>query len=130
VSEALVRRWFEQVWNEAREDAVDAMFARDGIAHGLPEDVRGPEGFKGFQRAFLSAFPGMRVEVDEVLEGAPAPDGTVTVSVRFTAFVARGGREGAMPCMCLARWRDGQIREAWNVCDFLALQRQVGELPL
>ena len=32
---ALVRRWFEEVWNKGREEAIDEMFAEDGVAHGL-----------------------------------------------------------------------------------------------
>ena len=32
---ALLRRWFDEVWNEGRTDAVDEMFSADGIAYGL-----------------------------------------------------------------------------------------------
>ena len=50
-SKDLIRRWFEEVWNKGREDAIDEMFAADGVAHGLTEEgdktMRGPEQFKG-----------------------------------------------------------------------------------
>ena len=43
---ALVRRWFEAVWNKGRADAIPEMFAEDGIAHGLSDEpanhLRGP----------------------------------------------------------------------------------------
>lgn len=42
---ALTYRWFEEVWNKGRAEAIDEMFAADGIAHGLGEagvDVEGP----------------------------------------------------------------------------------------
>ena len=32
---AFMRRWFEEVWNKGREEAIDELFAEDGIAHGL-----------------------------------------------------------------------------------------------
>jgi len=65
--ETLMHRWFEEVWNQKSESAVDEMFAADGIGHGLtdPEGndvIRGPEGFKKLQRAFLSAYPDLKVE--------------------------------------------------------------------
>jgi hypothetical protein len=33
-NKALIRRWFEEVWNKGRADAIPEMFAEDGIAHG------------------------------------------------------------------------------------------------
>ena len=35
----LVRRWFEEVWNNGRADAIDEMFDENGIAHGLSDDA-------------------------------------------------------------------------------------------
>ena len=49
-NKALLKRWFEEVWKKGRADAVEEMFAADGIANGLSDDagnpLRGPEGFK------------------------------------------------------------------------------------
>ena len=33
-----IHRWFEEVWNNKREDAIDEMFAEDGIA--APKGLR------------------------------------------------------------------------------------------
>ena len=30
-----MHRWFEEVWNNKREDAIDEMFAEDGVGYGL-----------------------------------------------------------------------------------------------
>lgn len=38
-NKALVRRWFEELWNKGRAEAIDQMFAPDGIAHGLSDDA-------------------------------------------------------------------------------------------
>jgi len=32
---SVLHRWFEEVWNKGREEAIDELFAEDGIAHGL-----------------------------------------------------------------------------------------------
>ena len=74
-NKALIRRWFEEVWNKGREEAIDEMFAAEGIAHGLVEEgdktMRGPANFKPFFQKFRSAFPEIEVEVaDTVAEGA------------------------------------------------------------
>src|ERR1051325_9590533 len=70
---ALVHRWFEEVWNQRRAEAIDELFAADGLAHGLGDEgapLRGPEHFKPFHRRFLDAFPDMKITVeDTVCEG-------------------------------------------------------------
>ena len=71
---ALIHRWFEEVWNKGREDAIDEMFAADGVAHGLADGhdqkLRGPDGFKPFFRKFREAFPDLQVVVeDSITEG-------------------------------------------------------------
>ncbi|MBC7931852.1 MAG: ester cyclase, partial [Rubrivivax sp.] len=30
-NKALMRRWFEEVWNKGREDAIDELFAEEGL---------------------------------------------------------------------------------------------------
>ena len=39
--EAVVREWFEQLWNQKKVDTIDGVFAADGIAHGLSDDPGG-----------------------------------------------------------------------------------------
>ena len=70
----LVRRWFEEVWNNGRVEAIDEMFDENGIAHGLSDDpenpIRGPQGFRPFHTVFREAFPNMMIVVeDAVAEG-------------------------------------------------------------
>src|SRR5712664_325414 len=71
---ALIRRWFEEIWNKGRADAIPEMLAADGIVHGLSEDasqpLRGPAGFLPFHAQFREAFPNIEVVVeDQIAEG-------------------------------------------------------------
>ena len=73
-NKALIRRWFEEVWNKGRAEAIAEMFADDGIAHGLADDpqnpLRGPKGFLPFHAQFREAFPNIEVVVeDQIAEG-------------------------------------------------------------
>jgi SnoaL-like polyketide cyclase len=67
----LVRRWFEEVWNKGRADAIDEMFSDDGIAHGLSDDsekpLRGPADFRTFHAQFREAFPNITVTVEDAI---------------------------------------------------------------
>src|ERR1043166_911465 len=67
----LLRRWFDEVWNKGRADAIDEMFDEYGIAHGLADDpanpLRGPRGFRPFHTTFREAFPNMEVVIEDMV---------------------------------------------------------------
>jgi steroid delta-isomerase-like uncharacterized protein len=128
----LIRRWFEEVWNKGRVEAIGEMIAPDCIAHGLggPEGaMQGPEGFKTFYGRFKGAFPDIRITVDEVIT-----DGD-RCAVRFSGRATHGGdhlgiaatgQPIAFTGMSFTRWRNGQIVEAWNNVDMMAMLQPIG----
>ncbi|HLL13992.1 MAG TPA: ester cyclase [Pyrinomonadaceae bacterium] len=132
---ALVRRWFEEVWNKGREEAIDEMFAEDGVAHGLADEtgapLRGASGFKPFFRNFRSAFP----DIEVIVEDAITEGDRVAARCRVRATHAGDGlgyaatqRPMEITGMTFARVRDGKIVEAWNNFDFMGMSRQLGVL--
>ena len=46
-NKALVRRWFDEVWNKGQEATIDKLFAENGIAYGLGDTGEGP--LRGFR---------------------------------------------------------------------------------
>jgi steroid delta-isomerase-like uncharacterized protein len=129
-NKALVNRWFEEVWNRGRADAIDEMFASDGVAHGLGgQDLHGPADFKVFHAAFLGAFPDARVQMDELIAEGDK------VAYRFTATgthqgdglgFAATGRAARFIGMGTVRIAGGRIVEGWNVLDQLGMLTQLG----
>ena len=131
-NKALVQRWFDRVWNEGRAEAIDEMFAADGVAHGLGQDLRGPSEFKVFHATFRGAFPDVRVEIDDMIAEGDK------VAYRFTATgTHRGGDLGfaatGRPVRFLGmgsvRIANGRIVEGWNVLDQLGMLTQLGVVP-
>lgn len=134
VEAAFMHRWFEEVWNNQSEAAVDEMFAADGVGHGLGDgDIVGPEAFKVFHRAFVSAYPDLRVMVeDTVVEGD-------RIATRCRVTGTHGGhgiglsptsREVDFTGMVIVRVTDGKIVEAWNEFDFMKMYQTLGALTL
>jgi steroid delta-isomerase-like uncharacterized protein len=133
---AVVRDWFDQVWNSGSEEAIARLLAADARMHGLPtpdnQPLVGPAGFTPFWRQFRSAFPDMRIEVERtVAEGE-----YVAVHCHVTGKhlghglgIAATQRPVELWGMGIARVRNGQILEAWNCYDFMSLYQQIGLLP-
>lgn len=132
---ALIHRWFEEVWNKGRAEAIDEMFAEDGIANGLADEsgaaLRGPSGFKPFFQTFREAFPDIEVIVeDTVVEGDKV---AARCRVRGThkgesLGVAATHQPVEFTGICIVRIEDGKIAEAWNNFDFMSMSRQINAI--
>lgn len=134
-NKALIRRWFEEVWNKGREEAIDEMFAEDGIAHGLADEsgepLRGPTGFKPFFRNFRTAFPDIEVVVEDTITEGEKVAARCTVRGKHQSDslgFAATQRPMEITGMTIVRVRDGKIIEAWNNFDFMSMFKQLGAL--
>ena len=132
-NKALVRRWFEEVWNQGRSSAIDEMLAADAVVHGLDADLHGPADFKPFHEAYRNAFPDVTIQIDEIIaEGA-------VVAVRWSASGTHSGgglgfgatgKKVHFTGMGFARIEGGKIVEGWNNLDQLGMFQQLGVVSL
>ena len=127
---AVMRRWFDEVWNQGREATIDELFAPDAIAYGLVGgDIAGPEAFRPIFHTFRGAFPDIHISVlRTVTEGD-----LVAVHVHVTGThtgeslgIAPTGRAVSFEGMTIGRIVEGQFREGWNSFDFLTMYQQLG----
>ena len=131
--EAVVREWFEELWNQKKVETIDRLFAADGIAHGLSGDVmKGPDGFRPFYLAFSEAFPDIHIEVlRAIVEGefvVVHNRATGSHSGHTLGFSATG-RNATFEGVTIVRVVDGKIVEGWNFYDFLSMYQQLGVTP-
>lgn len=135
INKALVRRWFDEVWNKGQEASIDKLFPPNGVAYGLGDTdtaVRGPEGIKPFVRNLRGALPDLRISIEDIVaEGEK-------VMVRLTLEGTHSGNTLGVPAtgrrvriagMVLVRVSGDQLIEGWNSWDQLGLLRQIGALP-
>ena len=130
-NEALVRRWFAEVWNQQRPEVIDELLSPDCIARGMGPngtDLQGPEGFKTAHTLFSGAFPDLHIMLDEVVSSGEL------VATHFTCRATHSGDNLGMPAtglpvtfsgMTLARIRNGRVVEGWNVMDLLSMMQQI-----
>jgi steroid delta-isomerase-like uncharacterized protein len=134
-NKALLRRWFEEVWNKGRVDAIEEMFDEKGIAHGLSDDpanpITGPEDFKPFHAVFRDAFPNMIIVVEDIVAEGDKVAARCSVRAKHEGqFLGREATKSPVDFtgITIVRIEKGKIVEAWNNFDFMTLHRQVGLL--
>ena|SRR5579871_2116667 len=133
-NEALLRLWFEEVWNQKRPERIAELAAPDVIVHGLGPngtDLHGPGAFLQVFDLFTGAFPDVKITVEQsvgcgdmavVLLRCEGTHGGDHLGVPAT------GKKVSFAAMTMARYRDGLIAEGWNVLDLLSAMRQIGAL--
>ncbi len=129
---ALMRRWFEEVWNQGKIETVHELLAEDAIGMGQGEPdvkVRGPADFVPFVERIRGAFPDINTRIDDAFG---AKDKVV---VRWSATMTHKGDHLGIPAsgkhvritgMTMVHIRNGQIVEGWDNWDQLAMMQQIG----
>ncbi len=134
-NKALMRRWFEDVWNKGRAAAIPEMLAEEGIVHGLSDDpanpLRGPAGFLPFHSQFREAFPNIEVVVEDQLADGDLVATRCSVRGKHTGD-SLGFAATQSPVeftgITITRIKDAKIVEAWNNFDFMKMYRQLGAI--
>jgi predicted ester cyclase len=124
LSTTVLYKWFDQVWNNGRREAIDEMTTSDVIANGLgPEGrLRGVESFKAFYDDFKSRLTNIKVTVENVV----AEGNMETALCNVTATDIASGKNVEFTGICMAKIANGKISEAWNNYDFLKMYEQLG----
>lgn len=128
----LMRRWFQEVWNEGRIQTVYDLLAPDAVAKGqrsAEAELRGPEEFAKFVREMRGAFPDIKVNVEDVFG---AGDKAV---LRWSAVMTHTGDAPGLPAsgqtvriggITIAQIVDGRIVGGWDNWDQLGMLQQIG----
>jgi len=128
-----MERWFEEVWNKRRAEAIREMVTEDLVVHGLSdaqgEAIKGVKEFDRFHSQFVNAFPNIQVKVEDLIAEGDKVAARCTVSAKHT-----GDALGFAPThadvdftgIAIVRIKDGKIVEAWNNFDFMKMNRQLG----
>jgi steroid delta-isomerase-like uncharacterized protein len=128
-----VQAWFERVWNQGDEAAIDDLFAKTAISHGLPGgDIVGSAAFKPFAKKFRSAIPNIKITIlRSVTEGNSCAAFCEVVGTHtgdHLGFSATGSPVHFTGTV-FVRVENGQIQEGWNSFDFLTFYQQLGHVP-
>ena len=130
-NKALIRRFYEEVWDRGNTDFAFEVFADDYVRHDLraPQALPGPAGQKRIADDFRAAFPDLRVKVDVIVgEGDFVVGRWTATGTHLGAWsgVKPTGRTMTLAAANIFRFQDGKVVEIWNHRDDLGLREQLG----
>jgi steroid delta-isomerase-like uncharacterized protein len=131
-NKALVRRFVEQIFEQGRPEAVDALLADAFVSHTWPSTGDGKADLK---RA-IDRVSAALAEVRFVIEDLIAEDDRV--AARLTASAKQVGEFMGIPPsdrtytigeIHIFRIREGKVVEHWHQHDQMGMMSQLGALP-
>lgn len=132
-NKAIIRRFWEDILNSRNWDLVDELVANDYVFHGSAgKEVRGREGLKQFLQMFVSAFPDLHFDVQDIFT-----EGDKAVSRLLGRGTHKGELMGIPPTgkkittsvICIHRFVGSMIAEDWELIDLFGLMLQLGVIP-
>ena len=132
-NKALAKRWFEEVWNKHRREAIAEMLAPDAPIYEGDQVSTGPDGFYPFFDRMSAAFSEMRITpLDAIAEGD-------LVCLRLRCGMHHTGDGLGMPAtnkrlevtgISIVRVANGKIAAGWQNWDMLGLMQQISGEPV
>jgi len=131
---ALVRRYYEEVWNEVKSELIDELFTSDYVNHDPmhPEVPPGPAGAREIVNHYRDAFPDSRFRIEEMISEDDRVVTRWTVTGTHTgplAGLAPTKKRVTVTGLTLSRIANGRIAETWANWDNLGLMQQLGAVP-
>jgi len=134
-NKALVRRFYEEVFNRQNVGAIDDICAPDFVDHNaMPGQAAGLQGMKDMFGAYLNAFPDMKTTVQEMIAERDLVVARFTVEATHKGEIygtPATGKRIAVNGIDILRIKDGRVSEAWHQGDDLVALMQIGvKLPM
>ena len=134
---AILRRWFDEVWNRGQVATIHELMAADAVGvgqNGGQGVLRGPQEFQAFVEKLRGAFPDIHVTIEDAFEAGDK------VAARWSATMTHRGDQLGMPAtgkpvritgISLAQIADGKIIAGWDNWDEMTMLRAIGvkEIP-
>jgi steroid delta-isomerase-like uncharacterized protein len=121
-------RWFEEVWNKGRREAVAEMMGPDAVLHEGGTDSVGPDGFHPFFDRLNAALSEIRVMVHDTIAEEDRICIRWSCSGKHTGEglgIPVTGRSFEITGMSILRVAEGRIVEGWQNWDMLGMLQQV-----
>jgi steroid delta-isomerase-like uncharacterized protein len=130
----LVRRLYEEGFNQGDLDVVDELVSPDVVTHNpiILDAPEGPDSVRGGIEMIRQSFPDIEVEILDMIAEGDRVAVFLLMSGTNAGDYRRGGatgKKGSLRAFFIWRVADGRLAESWGVADRFDLLQQLGMIP-
>jgi steroid delta-isomerase-like uncharacterized protein len=125
------QRWFEEVWNKGRREAICEMLASDAVIQEGERATVGPDGFYPFFDRMRAAFSDIHVTIQDAIAEADKVCIRWSVTMRHTGngMGPRTDKYLQTTGISVIRIAGGKFVAGWQNWDMLGLIQQIKGEP-
>jgi predicted ester cyclase len=132
IDRELGKRWFDEVWNKQRREAISEMLSPHSVMHEGGASSQGPEGFYPFFDRMQATFSDLHVTVHDTLAEGDK------LCIRWSCTMKHTGDGLGMPPtgktlhttgISIVRVEGNKLAEGWQNWDMLGLLEQINSAP-
>jgi steroid delta-isomerase-like uncharacterized protein len=132
-NKAIAKRWFEEVWNKHRREAIAELLTPDAQIHDGDQVSTGPDGFYPFFDRMSATFSEMHITPHQAIA-----EGDM-VCLRWSCTMRHTGDGLGMPAtnkrleitgISIVRVANGKLIAGWQNWDMLGLLQQINAAPV
>jgi predicted ester cyclase len=126
----LGRRWFDEVWNKGRRDAIAEMMAPNIVIHDGSQELRGVEAFYPFFDRLQSSFSETHIDVEDIIAEGDKLCIRWRCKAKHTGAgldIPPTGRMIDVTGVSIIRVAGSMFTESWQNWDMLGMLQQVKE---
>ena len=132
-TEAVMRRFVEEVINEGRYSALPDLVHPNYVYRSPDQELRGADALKDLLTAYRAGLPDLKTSIDDLVGSGDK----VVISITLTGThegdlmgVPATGKRVKIHGMVLSRFEQGKIIEEWELLDMLSMFQQLGVVSL
>jgi hypothetical protein len=124
-NKALTKRWFEEVWNQARREVIFDLFAPECVLYEGHTPIRGPAEFAEFHDRIRAQFDDIHILTETTL----AENDLVSLRWSVSGVHKGTGKRAKVTGISIVRIKDGRFVEAWQNWDAAGMATQLSDAP-
>lgn len=131
-NKTIVRRVFEEAWNQGKLNVVDELLASNATDYHDPDVPSFIDHLKTEITAYRRAFPDLRFDIEEIIAEGDLVACRLTLSGTHQGVlngIAPTGRHVTQEHMHMVRVVSGKAQDHWAVFDTFGMLQQLGVIP-
>jgi predicted ester cyclase len=137
-NKAVIRRFFDEVWNERELEIADEIFDNDCHTYQLQSGApatstpRGPESIKNHVAEWLAAFPNLQFTIEQMVAEGDRVSTLLVMEGTHTGQwlgIPPNGKRITIRMMTIHRLKSFKIIEDWVIVESLGFFQQLGIVP-
>ena len=128
----LVRRMNEEIWTEKNHDVIDELIAPNCVFHAGDREFRGPDGYKTFFDAYVTAFPDLSIQINDLIAEGDHVVMSYTARGQHTGplmGINPTGKQVKVGGVSISRFENEKMVEGNTLWNEMSLMQQIGVVP-